>query len=687
MKIFKQCNIIIAFVVITARVCAQEKIAIQVKTFDQQLQPYRDIEISINGKDFIGMGNRGIAFTELAASDLPIKSILVRNDQLEAASWNYSKGTLEIIVRNKSYRVIHLLVQDENNAPLPNLKITFRGRKTETVATDRMGRLDLALALDEKLPTSNQFAVDGYTVDNLQTTTQESILTLFHTVPPQRPTETTVKAVSKQLPDKIQLSDRALFRNFDLGNLDSIQSLTVFYAVFKNYDRGKLNPNQLKRIDDKFNELVARLENSSQPGRQALIGRITSSTFIAEDIKNMLAQARQESQVLTSQRTEFDEKIDLINNKLLNGATNLDEEKRQSILSDLALLERLLVENEGRFYKNQSDYRALINSIKERFFDVQMLEERLTASEQQRLEEQREFRQRLIIVSAIVLVFGALIILLIFFSTALRKQKRELEAANAEINRINENLEDLVFERTRLLESTIKELDTFLYRASHDMRTPVRSIMGLCNIAGKMVQGEIREFVKRISDTIASMDKLLKKLSTISEINHPTDFASISISESIESARESMKKDIEGNGIDFVTHYKGNMVIESYPNLVRTIINNMIENAVFYSSLTDNKPRVRLSADHRGGELLIQVQDNGIGISDSIQPRVFDMFFRGTEHSKGHGLGLYIVQKAVIALHGSITVESIPGTSTTFTVTLPVPIALFKSKFKHPTKI
>jgi len=658
-------NIFIVLFMVVAQSWAQDRISVQVKTFDQKLQPYRNIEVSINGKDYVNMGAKGVAFTELTAADLPIKNILIRNDQLEAASWNYNKSTLEVIVRNKSYRIVHVLVRDENNVALPNLKVTYIGRKTETAITDRAGRLDLPLALDEKPPTAIQFSIEGYTIGNLQAAPSESTLTVSRIVAPiQKPTE----IVKKQVPDRIQ------FRNFDLANLDSVQSLTVFYAVFKNYDRSKMTPNELRRIDNKFNELVANLHSSTEKrtGLRVFIGKITDSTFIDQDVKNLLAQVRLESQTLTSQRAEFDQKISVVNNKLLNGVSHLDEAKRQSILSDLALLERLLIENESRFYKNQGDYRTLINAIKERFFDVQLLEEKLSVSEQQRLDDRQAFRQRLILISGIVIVFGAFIILLIYFSTALRKQKRELETANAEINRINENLEGLVFERTQLLESAVKELDTFLYRASHDMRTPVRSIMGLCNIANKMVQGEIREFVKRISETTTSMDRLLKKLSTISEINHPTDLSPVSISESIEAVRESMKNDIEGKQVDFATQFNGNMVIESYPGLVKTIINNMIENAIFYSSLTEIKPRIRMRADHTGGEVLIQVEDNGIGISDSIQPRVFDMFFKGTEYSKGHGLGLYIVQKAVIALNGTIAVESIPGTSTTFTVTLPL---------------
>ena len=652
-------------------VCAQDKVSLQVKTFNLQLDPYRNIEISINGKDFINMGSKGVAFTELAGSDLPIKSIHLRNDQLEAASWNYSKGTLEIIVRTKNYQVMHLVVKDENGVVLPGMKVTFRGRKTVTATTDRSGRLELPLALDEKISAASQFSIDGYTMSNFISSTEGNVLTIEQIkLPSQKPAE--IATSSNQKPG-------SLFQNFDLSNLDSIQSLTVFYAVFKNYDRNQLSKDELKRVDNKFSELVSRLENSARPqSRQAFVGKITDSTFIAEDVKNLLSQVRQESQTLTDQRTEFDEKISIINAKLAGGAANLDEAMRKSIIDDLALLERLLIENESRFYKNQNDYRALINAIKERFLDIRVLEKKLSESELQRLEEQRIFRQRLIIISAIVLLFGILIILLVYFGNALRKQKKQLTIANAEIKRINENLEGIVFERTRLLETSNRELDTFLYRASHDMRTPVRSIMGLCNIANMMVQGEATEFVRRISETTISMDKLLKKLSTISEINQPSNFSPISIGASIDSVRESLKNEIEISGADFTTEYTDNLIIESYPDLMNSIINNMIENAIFYGSLNGTAPKILVAATSQGDELCLRVQDNGIGISESVQAHVFDMFFKGTEHSKGHGLGLYIVQKAVQALSGRITLESIPGRQTTFTVTLPLTLPKLK---------
>src|SRR6187402_3077803 len=72
---------------------AQEKHSIQMKTFDQQLAPYTNIEVSVNEKEYVSMGAKGVAFIELTNTELPVKTIKIKNEQLEAASWNYSKGT------------------------------------------------------------------------------------------------------------------------------------------------------------------------------------------------------------------------------------------------------------------------------------------------------------------------------------------------------------------------------------------------------------------------------------------------------------------------------------------------------------------------------------------------------------------------------------------------------------------
>jgi signal transduction histidine kinase len=643
---------------------AQEKNVIQVKTFDQQLQPYRNIELSINEKAYISMGAKGVAFIELRDNELPVKSVKIKNEQLEAASWNYSKGTLEITIRKKSYQVHRLLVRDQNNTPVGNVNVSFNGKKLFTATTSADGRIEMPLALDDKITSDKQFAIAGYNVINLQASESDNILTVD-----------LIKNEIAAEPPRVEKTIQApkYFQGFDLSKLDSIQSLTVFYAIFKNLDIKEMSPDVQQRIDAKFNELVRQLEQSGTKNEVAFTGRISDSSFVSDDIRNLLEQARVENQTLDIHRSDFDEKIKLINDKLASGISNLSGETRAILLSDLTLLERLLVANESRFYKNQSDYRQLINSLKEKFFNFEDLENKLSLSERQRLEEQRIFRQRLFAILSLALIFAVLIVLLIYFGNKLRKQKKELSNANAEIKHINENLEGLVTKRTALLVEAHRELDTFLYRASHDLRSPICSIIGLCNIATHIAQNESKELFEKAGQTASGMDKMLKKLRIISEIHNPTNFSSIDLLSLAEDIKSKFNDVILEHSIKFEIDCSEGLTFQSYPVLLKAILFNMIENAVFYSVLEKkHTPEVQLSIKEESENLKIIVYDNGVGIDDAIRQRLFDMFFKGNEYSKGNGLGLYVVQKSANALSGSISIESDVGSYSKFTIRLPM---------------
>ncbi len=672
------CSVIAFFTLclIATPLWAQNTQLVQIKAFDQQLQPYKNVQMSINGKEYFTVGNKGVAFVELAEDDLPLKFIKIKDEQLEAASWNYTKGIVEVIIRKKNYQLIQVVVKDQNNKPLQNLKVTFNGKKSLTSSTNREGIFEMPLALDEKVNSPNQFTIADYKISKLQLIDGKQVLTVDR-----------LKAVKQVTPATTSkdAEDDLYFKDFDLSKLDSIQSLTVFYAIFKNYQLKDMSDEAKRRIDAKFSQLVQQLQDSLQRRDKAFIGKISDSSFVSDDITNLLEQSTLESQMLEGQRAEFDQKIQIIQQKLSTGIQNLDAETRAKVLSDLTLLEGMLMQNENKFYKNQTDYRNILNSLKQNFFDVEDLENRLSASEMQRLEEQRAFRQKIAITLSVLFGFAILILLLIYFGDRLKKQKKELVRVNEEIKRMNENLEGIVAERTKLLAEANKELDTFLYRASHDLRSPVCSIIGLCNIALMLSNGESKDLVEKMVVTTATMDKLLKKLSIISEINQPSNFSSITLLDVIENIRTGFGKMISDQRIKFTIDCPADLVIYSYPNLIETILVNLIENAFFYSVMKDSQnAQVELTATVKDDQLEISLYDNGIGVEDIISPKLFDMFFKGNENSKGNGLGLYIVQKSVQALEGKIRVESEPDRFTKFIVSLPLKTMTFNPKALQP---
>jgi len=665
------CGRVAIALVISFSSLAQKKQMVQVKVFDQQLTPSRNAEVSINNKEYFSVGNKGTAFIELLEDDFPLKSVKIKDEKFEAASWNFSKGILEVIIRVKNYQLARVVVRDGNNAPLTNLTVTFAGRKTTTATTGASGSFDIPLALDEKINAPEQFTVAGFNPVKLQSVNGQMILTL-----------NAVKPVAPVV--QAPVTTRTYFKDFDLSKLDSIQSLTVFYAIFKNFPIKEMSEEAKRKIDAKFNQLVAQLQDSVYRGNSRFMGKISDSSFVSDDMGNLLSQAQQEGRTLDTQRAEFEEKIRIIQEKLASGISTMDEGTRANLLSDLTRLEMLLSSNESQFFKNQNDYRDIINSIKEKYFDITELEGKLSKSEEQRLVDQRMFRQKLFITLGILLVFGVLIILLIYFGDRLKKQKKELVLVNEEIKTINENLESIVTERTKLLEATNKELDTFLYRASHDLRSPVCSIIGLCNIALQTSGEESKDLMQRVVLTTGTMDRLLKKLAIISEINQPTDFSSINLLDLADSVGNSFSHVVREQHIKLNINCAADLVFHSYPNLVATILTNLIENALFFSVMKDpDNAHVDVNAEIKGNAVEISVYDNGIGIDPSITHRLFDMFFKGTEKSKGSGLGLYIVQKSVQALDGKIKIESEVGGFSKFTVQFPMKPITFEADPKY----
>ena len=224
---------------------SQDKQLIQVKTFDQQLLPMKNIEVSINGKDFFNVGNKGVGFVEVSSSDIPVKSVNIKNEEFEAASWNLSKGTLEIVVRKKSYQLARLAVLNGLGNPMPGIQLNFVGKKTLSVKTNGLGKAEFPIGLDETLTRSN-LSIESYNILSVSKVHQEYQVSI----------EPLLTDDHSELASKPKDIKQEYLSDFNLSRLDSIKSLTVFYAMFKNYPIRNLDAQAKKRVDAKFNQLM-----------------------------------------------------------------------------------------------------------------------------------------------------------------------------------------------------------------------------------------------------------------------------------------------------------------------------------------------------------------------------------------------------------------------------------------------
>ena len=653
-------------VLINGNAMAQNEM-LQVRVLDSQLNTRGEMTLTINGRQTVSIGSDGSAFLEMVSSELPINSIQTDQPSFEVASWTLNKGILEVIVRKKNYQTVNLTTLDTNDQPLEGVDLVYLGSKNVRITTNGSGEASFNIPLQESVSSLSQFYAEGYRIIDLRKETGNINLTL-RSVQARRNTGAT--AQEQEVAVDIN-SD--YFKNFDITKIDSIQSLTAFYAIFKNYQIEDLDEAMQLRIDAKFNELIGRLQDSSTNNNAVSFMRnISDTTYLQQDISNLLSQAVQEGRTLDQQREDFEQKVSLMGRKLENGLSNISESEREALLAELRLLEKTLAENEDRFYKNQNTYRQIIDDIAERYFDMEDLEGRLYQSETQRLEEKRIFRGRLIAALIALGLFAIMTVLLIYFSDKLKKQKKKLVKVNEEIQRMNENLEHIVYERTKLLEETNRELDTVLYRASHDLRSPIRTIIGLCNIAEMYPSSSPEELFHQMKLTTISMDKLLKKLSMISEVNQPGEARQVDVCHMMAQVEKEFSTLVNEYGIKFKVECQQGLKMYSVPNLLYVILTNLVENAIFFSVLKNSSDyQVMLTATEHEGGTEFTIYDNGVGVDETINDKLFDMFFRGHEYSKGNGLGLFIVQKCVHALNGSIKVESSQGEYAKFTVILP----------------
>lgn len=253
----------------------------------------------------------------------------------------------------------------------------------------------------------------------------------------------------------------------------------------------------------------------------------------------------------------------------------------------------------------------------------------------------------------------------------IQAQSEELMEANQTINEINRNLESEIQKRTQELKQAYHELDTFFYRSSHDFRRPLTTFMGLAEVAKITVKDpNALELFAKVRETAVSLDKMLVKLQSISDVGvQELHYREVMIKELFDSISDNFREEIERKNILITSEVKLTQPFYSYPALVKVVIENLLENSIQFSSPVN--PKIHFTAEEGNESIILELKDNGHGIPDEYHDKVFEMYFRGSHYSKGNGLGLYIVKKAVEKLNGEIMFISEVDKGTTFSIRLP----------------
>jgi PAS domain S-box-containing protein len=255
-----------------------------------------------------------------------------------------------------------------------------------------------------------------------------------------------------------------------------------------------------------------------------------------------------------------------------------------------------------------------------------------------------------------------------------------LVALHAESSALNEELvvtnEELQAANASLLHVNA-ELDTFVYAASHDLRTPVTNLQGLLQLLADQAaaapgDGAVAPLLGMMQTSVGRLRAALDRLADFGTARQDTAGARerISLAAALEEVRQDVKPLLAATGGRVEVELAGDPHLWFSPKHLHSVLLNLVSNGLKFRH-PDRAPVVRVRAHRDATRLVVRVQDNGRGLSDAQQQRLFGLFKRFHPEVEGTGVGLYLVKKILAHAGGTVQVESQLGRGTAFTLELP----------------
>jgi signal transduction histidine kinase len=220
-----------------------------------------------------------------------------------------------------------------------------------------------------------------------------------------------------------------------------------------------------------------------------------------------------------------------------------------------------------------------------------------------------------------------------------------------------------------------KELDSFVYSVSHNLRAPLMSVLGLINlvqIENKKSDDGLNNYFGMMQHSIHKLDDTLKEILDYSRnARSELNIEHVDMQKMIDESFERLMYMEGSEEIKRNTEIEAEAALYTDAYRLAVIVNNLVSNAIKYRDPNKKQSQIDIRAKINSAALEMTFRDNGIGISEEFKPKIFDMFFRATERSEGAGLGLYIVKETIEKLMGTIEVESKLGEGTSFKLRVP----------------
>lgn len=283
-------------------------------------------------------------------------------------------------------------------------------------------------------------------------------------------------------------------------------------------------------------------------------------------------------------------------------------------------------------------------------------------------------------------------------------QQKQLEKVSNELRNLNADLEMKVEERTLILKEALQKLEQsqqelnealdkerelneiksrFVSMASHEFRTPLSTVLSSASLLSKYVKEEDQDkrnkHVDRIKSAVKNLNDILEDFLSLGKLDEgkiPASRSPFELHAFIEETTEDLKGLLKPGQKIFYNH-SGSIIINSDKKLLKNVLLNLISNAIKFSERDTN---INIDSNVNHDHAIIQIKDQGVGVSKEDQEHLFSSFFRGANvvNIQGTGLGLHIVKRYLELMGGSIAVKSELNEGSTFIITIPTNEAIYE---------